>query len=87
MFFISPFCPELWYISNFTALYTSRQDLFPHLHNPVSRSSHNEALSGLKGGDVCDDVMMSHRQRLRAPSRGIITWSHLLLILNFLFSG
>lgn len=58
---------------------------FPYLNNSISRSSYNEALCCLERGNICDDVVMSHRQRLWAPPRRVITWSYLLLILNFLF--
>lgn len=83
MFSRNPFL-ELWYIYNFYNILYKSAGLFPHLHNSVSRSSHDEALSCLEGGNICDDVMMSHGKRLWAPSRGVITWSYLLLILNFL---
>ena len=59
----------------------------PHLNNAVPRGGYNEALRGLEGGDVRDDVMVAHGQGLWAPPWAVVTRSHLLLVLNLLCGG
>lgn len=65
---------------------TSQASL-PHLNNAVPRGGHDEALCGLEGGDVRDDVVVAHGQGLRAPPRAVVTRPHLLLVLNLLCGG
>lgn len=81
---VDTFSPELYYLYSFIQV---SRFLLPHLYNPISRSSHDETLCCLESSNICDDVMMPHRQRFWAPSRGIITWSYFLFILNFLLDG
>lgn len=59
----------------------------PHLNNAVPRGSHDEALRGLEGGDVRDDVVVAHGQGLRAPPRAVVTRPNFLLVLNLLCGG
>ena len=63
------------------------QASLPHLNNAVPRGSHDEALRGLEGGDVRDDVVVAHGQGLRAPPRAVVTRPRLLLVLNLLCGG
>ena len=59
----------------------------PNLNNAVPRGGHDEALRGLEGGDVRDDIVVAHRQGLQAPPWAVVTRSHLLLVLNLLCGG
>lgn len=55
------FSLELQYIYTFLQIIQITLFSFPHLNNPISRSSHDEALCRLECGDIRDDVMVSHR--------------------------
>lgn len=56
----------------------------PHLDDAVSGRGDDEALRGLEGGDVRDDVMMTHREGLRAAAGRVLGGAALLLAVDLL---
>lgn len=56
----------------------------PHLDNTVSGRGDNETLRRLEGGDISDDVMMSHREGFWAAARRVLHHATLLFTVNFL---
>lgn len=56
----------------------------PHLDDAVSGRGDDEALRRLEGGDVRDDVMVSHREGLWAAARRVLHHAALLFAVDLL---
>lgn len=56
----------------------------PDLDDAVSGRGDDEALRRLKGGDVGDDVMVSHREGFWAAARRVLHHAALLLAVDLL---
>lgn len=56
----------------------------PHLDDTVSGRRDDEALRRLEGGDVSDDVVVSHREGFWAAARRVLHHAALLFTVNFL---
>lgn len=56
----------------------------PDFDDAVSGRGDDEALRGLKGGDVRDDVMVSYREGLRAAAGRVLGGAALLLAVDLL---
>lgn len=56
----------------------------PHFDDSVSGRRDDEALRGLKGGDVSDDVMVPHGQGFWAAARRVLCRAALLFTVDFL---
>lgn len=58
----------------------------PHLDDAVPGRGDDEALRCLEGGDVRDDVVVTHRQRLWAAARRVVNHVALLLAVDLLLT-
>lgn len=59
----------------------------PDFDDPVSGRGDDEALRGLEGGHVGDDVVVSHRERLGPAAGGVLHHAALLLTVDLLQTG
>lgn len=57
----------------------------PHFDDAVSGRGNDEALRGLEGGDVSDDVMVSDRKGLWAAAGRVLHHTALLFAVNLLY--
>lgn len=62
----------------------SRSLSLPDFDDSVSGRGDDEALCGLEGGDVGDDVMVSDRKRLWAAARRVLRRAALLFAVDLL---
>lgn len=61
-----------------------RSSSLPDFDDAVSGRGDDEALRRLKRGDVCDDVVVSHRERFRSAARRVLHHPTLLFTVDLL---